>query len=73
MAQNFLELNEFQKPKIDKEDKEDIAIKFVNVKANWILDSVRDTLKEVNITAKRGELVTIIGQVGSGKVRKFKS
>lgn len=44
------------------------VIRFSKVKANWTVDSNRDTIKDLTLAVKQGELTTIIGQVGSGKV-----
>ncbi|XP_078047115.1 putative multidrug resistance-associated protein lethal(2)03659 [Augochlora pura] len=38
-----------------------------NVNAKWILDDEENTLKNINIELKRGELLAIVGQVGAGK------
>ncbi|XKL66417.1 hypothetical protein PGB90_009837 [Kerria lacca] len=65
--QNFLELKEFEKPTGNVSIHTDDSIKFVDVKANWWIDSNKDTLKNINLTIRKGELITIIGQVGSGK------
>ncbi|XP_076291879.1 putative multidrug resistance-associated protein lethal(2)03659 isoform X2 [Lasioglossum baleicum] len=38
-----------------------------NVSARWIAHEEEDTLKNININLSRGELLAVVGQVGSGK------
>lgn len=47
----------------------DVAIRIVNGNFQWD-DEVKDsfTLEDVNLEVKKGELVCIVGAVGSGKV-----
>lgn len=69
LSQHFLELEEFKKPNIETTSSKEYAIRFSKVKANWSVDSGRDTIRDLNLTIKKDELTTIIGQVGSGKVK----
>lgn len=66
--QEFFQLEEFQRLNIQISNSEHFAVRFSDVKANWTEDSSRDTIHDFNLTIKRNELTTIIGQVGSGKV-----
>lgn len=63
-----MELKEFKQMKSEVSSSDENAIRFSNVKANWTVDSSRDTIKDLTLAVKRGKLTTIIGQVGSGKV-----
>ncbi|XP_015608410.1 probable multidrug resistance-associated protein lethal(2)03659 [Cephus cinctus] len=44
-----------------------VAISLTNATAKWITDIKDDTLTNINLTAKPGQLIAIIGQVGAGK------
>ncbi|KAK7582376.1 hypothetical protein V9T40_013821 [Parthenolecanium corni] len=66
-VQRFLELEEFKKLNIQTTNSKEYAIRFSNVKANWTVDSSRNTIHDLSLTIKKDELTTIIGQVGSGK------
>ncbi|XP_012274748.1 probable multidrug resistance-associated protein lethal(2)03659 [Orussus abietinus] len=52
--------------KIETND-EDGTILMENCYAKWVLDHEEDTLQNINIKVKPGELVAVVGQVGSGK------
>lgn len=43
------------------------VISLKNVNAKWFSYDQEDTLKNMNIHVKRGELVAVVGHVGSGK------
>lgn len=69
-VQTFLQLNEYKKPcSVPKAETKDNAVQLINASANWSVDSGRTTLKDISLTIKSGTLTTIIGEVGSGKVR----
>lgn len=63
-----MELKEFERLKSEGNGTNENAVSFSKVKANWTVDSNRDTIKDLTLTIKREELTTIIGTVGSGKV-----
>ncbi|XP_076167723.1 putative multidrug resistance-associated protein lethal(2)03659 isoform X2 [Ptiloglossa arizonensis] len=46
---------------------DDSLISLKNVSAKWLSHKSEDTLKNINIKAKVGELIAVVGQVGSGK------
>lgn len=52
------------------EDNLEIGIELQNVSARWTKQ--QETLKEVTLHVKSGELIGIVGPVGSGKVKKIK-
>ncbi|XP_033208086.1 probable multidrug resistance-associated protein lethal(2)03659 [Belonocnema kinseyi] len=56
---------------VDQNTKPEIAVTIKNATAKWSKDSSDDTLKNINFSAKRGELTAIIGQVGAGKTSLF--
>ena len=64
-SSKFKELNEMN----DKADlKEPVGtISIENAGAKWLSYEDEDTLKNININIKSGQLVAIVGQVGSGK------
>lgn len=45
----------------------DSCLVLKNVSARWIANDEEDTLKNINIKLSRGELLAVVGQVGSGK------
>jgi len=44
------------------------SIIFSNVTAKWIHDTSDNSINNINLTVRSGELITIIGPVGAGKV-----
>ncbi|EFA83154.1 ABC transporter C family protein [Heterostelium album PN500] len=64
--QNFL-LKKDLDPNVVKHDirEPDVAIKIENATMEW--ETGRETLKNINLTVKKGELVAVVGHVGSGK------
>lgn len=68
--QEFLELKEFKRPCANpKIQIKDNAVQLVNAFANWSEYSGRVTLKNISLTIPSGTLTTVIGEIGSGKVR----
>lgn len=49
------------------EDIKDGHIRLKNATAKWFPDNENDTLRDVDIDIKPGELIVIVGQVGAGK------
>ena len=43
------------------------SIKIENATAKWLTNAKVDTLNNINLDVKAGELIAIVGQVGSGK------
>jgi ABC-type multidrug transport system fused ATPase/permease subunit len=70
--EEFLMLEEFEES-ISQERKTNIlvdgkdAVNVDCITAKWNADVKEDTLKHIDLRAKRGTLIAIIGQVGSGK------
>ena len=50
-----------------KEDPEE-AVKMENIEGKWNQEETEKTLKNINLELKPGQLVAVIGPVGSGKV-----
>ena len=48
-------------------DENDGSIVIENATAKWLANKNADTLKEINLDIKSGDLIAIVGQVGSGK------
>ncbi|KZC06945.1 Multidrug resistance-associated protein 4 [Dufourea novaeangliae] len=44
-----------------------MTVYFPQGNAKWLMDEEEETLKNINIKVKRGELLAIVGQVGAGK------
>lgn len=47
----------------------DNAVEINNVSASWEEDSTRQTLQQINLKIRSGQLCALIGPVGAGKVR----
>jgi ABC-type transport system involved in cytochrome bd biosynthesis fused ATPase/permease subunit len=47
---------------------EDIAVQVTNGVFQWHRETQEPTLKDINLKIKSGELVAVVGTVGSGKV-----
>jgi len=45
-----------------------LRIVISNATAKWIQDEIENSLRRINLTVKSGQLVTVIGPVGAGKV-----
>lgn len=46
-------------------------LKFCNVSANWFIsssDREDNTLSDITLEIESGQLLTVVGQIGSGKV-----
>lgn len=43
------------------------TIKLENVSAKWVNHDKTDTLSRINLTIRPGELIAVVGQVGTGK------
>lgn len=50
-------------------DTEKKGVFLENASASWSPDSAEKTLKNLTVSVGTGDLVAVIGQVGSGKVR----
>lgn len=50
-------------------EKRDVAVSLQNATAKWNDEITDPTLNNVNVTMKSGQLLAVIGPVGSGKVR----
>ena len=48
--------------------KSDVSVKAENVDSSWDINSTDPTLRNINMELKKGQLVGVIGSVGSGKV-----
>ncbi|XP_034950064.1 probable multidrug resistance-associated protein lethal(2)03659 [Chelonus insularis] len=61
--------NDIKDSKVDSEqiNLDDGSVKLSNVYAKWLDSDREDTLRNININLKPGQLVAVVGQVGSGK------
>ncbi|KAL3981708.1 multi drug resistance-associated protein (MRP) [Acanthocheilonema viteae] len=62
---SFLSDDEMRLPVIDRFSSNDYALWIQNGNFSW--DSNKTTLNDINLKIKKGELVAIVGKVGSGK------
>ena len=51
-----------------KEENQPVSLALENVTGKWRKDENEETLTNINLNLKMGQLVAIIGPVGSGKV-----
>ena len=59
---------EMENGKIDKSPEENLGeVKLEHASAKWLGFVKDDTLHDINVNVKPGELIAIVGQVGSGK------
>lgn len=71
--QEFLLNDEYQSKSIQlnynylERDKLNVALSLNNLTAKWNVDSSETALSDFNITLNKGELLGVIGPVGSGK------
>ncbi|KAJ6223803.1 hypothetical protein RDWZM_002348 [Blomia tropicalis] len=59
--------NGFDKVQVHNENVQKIQIRAENINANWIAEQKQPTLKNISIDLKAGDLLIVIGPVGSGK------
>lgn len=64
--EKFLQLEEIKGQQIEKSNDSNI-ISISNGTFKWDKNQENPTLKDINIQVKKGELISIIGEVGSGK------
>lgn len=55
----------------DEPRKGDELVSIRNASFKWSASADEETLKNVSLSVKKGELVAILGRVGDGKVRLF--
>lgn len=68
-VEEFLLLKELDTKCVSSLNNSDIAIKMQNLNFSWKKDEF--SLKNINIEVKKGDFVSIVGPVGSGKVILF--
>lgn len=56
---------------VDIEQSVNFSLNISNASAKWIHDQPENSLNNINLTVEPGQLVTIIGPVGAGKVGKI--
>lgn len=56
---------------LDIEQSINFSLNISNASAKWIHDQPENSLNNINLTVEPGQLVTIIGPVGTGKVGKI--
>lgn len=62
-----LENNSLKKEKSDEATLEVGSVNIENASAKWLASDKDDSLKNMNIKVTPGELIAIVGQVGTGK------
>lgn len=62
-----LKKNDVQIPQEQQNHDDQHIVSIVNGNAKWLDYETENTLKNINIKVRRGELIAIVGQVGSGK------
>ena len=62
---DFLIKDELKEDDISHDDKDELAIEVDNVSFGWSINEI--SMKEITLKVKKGELVAVIGKVGSGK------
>jgi len=50
---------------------DDFSIVILNATAKWANDQNSNTLEKINLTARTGRLLAVVGSVGAGKVNKY--
>lgn len=58
--------------KSSRTGQKDVAVVLQDVRASWVPDRMVPTLMNLTLSIKSGELIGLIGSVGSGKVSLFK-
>lgn len=64
-----MELKDFEKPLSSNISTSKAAVMLSNVSASWSVNSTIYTLRNISLNVNIGSLTTVIGEVGSGKVR----
>jgi ABC-type multidrug transport system fused ATPase/permease subunit len=75
MLQNFLLLDEVSGDSHQKftaeGNQEELGVSIKDGKAQWSTETSEPTLVDMNLSMRPGQLVAVIGPVGSGKVQFF--
>lgn len=66
---DFLLMKELDMRPVDEPNDQELAIKIDNLNFSWKQDEF--SLKNINVQVKKGDFVSIVGPVGSGKVKFF--
>ena len=68
MSPNGLEINNYNNNFVDENDKKEIGIFINDLVAHWTKEIQEPTLDNITTFVKPGELLAVVGGVGSGKV-----
>ncbi|KAF7996689.1 hypothetical protein HCN44_002335 [Aphidius gifuensis] len=60
-------LNEKEEKKINHSNDNEGSVTIDKAHARWIAENSEDTLSDLSMTVKPGQLIAVVGQVGSGK------
>lgn len=59
--------NDVKSTDIETNNEAEYILSLRNANTKWFVHEQEDTLKNININVKSGELIAVVGQVGSGK------
>ncbi|KAG9435895.1 multidrug resistance-associated protein lethal [Apis mellifera carnica] len=59
--------NDVKSTDVETNNQAEYILSLRNANCKWLVHDQEDTLKNININVKSGELIAVVGQVGSGK------
>lgn len=59
--------NDVKSTDVETNNQTEYILSLRNANCKWLVHDQEDTLKNININVKSGELIAVVGQVGSGK------
>lgn len=61
------DINDVKSTDVETNNQAEYILSLRNANSKWFVHEKEDTLKNININVKSGELIAVVGQVGSGK------
>ncbi|XP_012339261.1 probable multidrug resistance-associated protein lethal(2)03659 [Apis florea] len=61
------DINDVKNTDVETNNQVEYILSLRNANSKWFVHEKEDTLKNININVKSGELIAVVGQVGSGK------